>query len=239
MSRVERLDAPTHTPRTLPAFKILPLFALAATLGCHGANSQEHASAKPDSTAMPDSTAVKALIAATPTPNATATDGTADCPEHGGACAAHAQRAAETPPLPAGPGAANVGKYGAALGTAPSESLAAVLSEPARYAGRPLRVEGHVRRACTAMGCWMELAQSGADDAPACRVIMKDHAFFVPKDSAGSNARVEGTLAVRRIEPAQVAHMESEGAEFPRKAPDGSAEELRFVASGVELWRGS
>jgi len=32
--------------------------------------------------------------------------------------------------------------------------------------------------------------------------------------------------------------MEGEGAKFERKAPDGSAEELRFVASGVELWRG-
>jgi hypothetical protein len=89
------------------------------------------------------------------------------------------------------------------------------------------------------MGCWMELAESGADDAPACRVIMKDHAFFVPTDSAGANARVEGTLAVRRIDPEQVAHMEREGAAFRNKAADGSAQELRFVASGVELWRGS
>jgi hypothetical protein len=31
--------------------------------------------------------------------------------------------------------------------------------------------------------------------------------------------------------------MEEEGGKFPRKAPDGSAEEVRFVASGVELWR--
>jgi hypothetical protein len=68
---------------------------------------------------------------------------------------------------------------------------------------------------------------------------MKDHAFFVPTHAAGSNARVEGTLAVRRIDPAQVAHMESEGASFPRKGADGSANEVRFVASGVELWRGS
>jgi hypothetical protein len=133
---------------------------------------------------------------------------------------------------------ATVGKYGEPLGAAPAEALASVLAAPDRFAGHPMRVEGHVRRACTAMGCWMELAESGDAAAPACRVIMKDHSFFVPTDSAGASARVEGTLSVRRIEPAQVAHMEGEGAKFERKAPDGSAEELRFVASGVELWRG-
>jgi hypothetical protein len=135
--------------------------------------------------------------------------------------------------------AAGVGKYGSPLAGAPSAPLATVLAKPAEYAGRDVRVEGHVRRACSAMGCWMELAESSAADAPACRVIMKNHSFFVPTDSAGSSARVEGSLDVRRIEPAQVAHMESEGAQFPNKAPDGSAEEVRFVAKGVELWRGS
>lgn len=146
-----------------------------------------------------------------------------------------------TPQATATPGAsvgATVGKYGAPLGSAPPEALASVLAAPDRFAGHPVRVEGHVRRACTAMGCWMELAESGDEAAPGCRVIMKDHAFFVPTDSAGASARVEGTLSVRHIEPGQVAHMEGEGAKFERKAPDGSAEELRFVASGVELWRG-
>jgi hypothetical protein len=33
--------------------------------------------------------------------------------------------------------------------------------------------------------------------------------------------------------------MEQEGAVFAEKAEDGSAQELRFVASGVELRRGS
>jgi len=145
----------------------------------------------------------------------------------------------EMAPPPAASGAAKIGRYGAPLGAAPAESLASVLGAPERFAGKPVQVEGHVRRACTAMGCWMELAESTAADAPGCRVIMKDHAFFVPTDSAGSDARVEGTLAVRHIEAAQVAHMESEGAAFPRKADDGSADEVRFVATGVELWRGS
>jgi hypothetical protein len=161
-----------------------------------------------------------------------------------GACRAGGEAPSAKPePTKAAPtasasAAATVGKYGAPLGSAPPEALASVLATPDRFAGRPVTVEGHVRRACTAMGCWMELAESGDEAAPGCRVIMKDHSFFVPTDSAGASARVEGTLSVRRIEPGQVAHMEGEGAKFDHKAADGSAEELRFVASGVELWRG-
>ncbi|MEO1171534.1 MAG: hypothetical protein AAFX94_05715, partial [Myxococcota bacterium] len=39
--------------------------------------------------------------------------------------------------------------------------------------------------------------------------------------------------------PGQVDHMESEGASVPGKAADGSAREVRIVARGVELRRGS
>jgi hypothetical protein len=31
--------------------------------------------------------------------------------------------------------------------------------------------------------------------------------------------------------------LESEGAKFPEKAADGSAREVRLVATGVEMWR--
>jgi len=236
------MEPATPTSSTAPAFKILPLLALALAFGCHAADSHESApGTSPATTAMLEARPSALSSAARgPASNDASSAAQTACGTHqGSSCTAEERaRAAATRELPPS-GSSQVGKYGAPLGAARSESLASVLAEPARYAGEPLRVEGHVRRACTAMGCWMELAESRADDAPGCRVIMKDHAFFVPTNSAGSNARVEGTLSVRRIEPAQVAHMESEGASFPHKAADGSADEVRFVASGVELWRGS
>jgi hypothetical protein len=149
------------------------------------------------------------------------------------------QRSGAPAPGAAAPAAADVGKYGAPIGKSGAEKLASVLADPARFSGKPLLVEGHVRRACSKMGCWMELAESADPASPACRVIMKDHKFFVPKDSAGSSAKVEGVFEARRIDADQVAHMEKEGGQFPKKAADGSAEELRFVATGVELRRGS
>jgi hypothetical protein len=126
-----------------------------------------------------------------------------------------------------------VAKFGQPLSPAPALPLATVLGSPDSYGGKQLTVDGRVRAACTRKGCWMELAADPT--GPGCRVTFKDYGFFVPTNSAGSDARVEGTLEVRTIDAAQVAHLESEGAHFAAKAPDGTAKELRLVATGVEL----
>jgi hypothetical protein len=125
--------------------------------------------------------------------------------------------------------------FGAPLGQSPEVALADVLKSPDQFADRTVRVEGAVRAACTRKGCWMELSE--APDAPGCRVTFKDYGFFVPTDSAGSKARVEAKVESKVVKPEMVAHLESEGAKFPEKAADGSAREVRLVATGVEMWR--
>jgi hypothetical protein len=80
----------------------------------------------------------------------------------------------------------------------------------------------------------MELASG--ETGPACRVTFQDYGFFVPTDAAGSQARLEATVKLETLSPNQVRHHEREGASFPNKNPDGSADEVRLVATGVELW---
>lgn len=127
--------------------------------------------------------------------------------------------------------------FGAPLGQSPAASLADVLKAPDKFAEQSVTVEGEVRRACTRKGCWMELSEAKDAAAPGCRVTFKDYGFFVPTDSAGSRARVEAKVESKTIKPELVAHLESEGAKFADKAADGSAREVRLVASGVEMWR--
>lgn len=127
--------------------------------------------------------------------------------------------------------------FGEPISAGPVLSLADVLASPERFRDQAITVEGHVRSACTRRGCWMEVAESADPKLPGCRVTFKDYGFFVPTDSAGSRAKVQGTLSVDTLPPERVAHLESEGGQFPHKKPDGSVDELRLVASGVELWR--
>jgi hypothetical protein len=131
----------------------------------------------------------------------------------------------------AGDGA--LGRYGAALEPGPTVPLASLLSDPKAYANQTVTTEGKVQRACSRKGCWMEIG----DGPDACRVTFKDYAFFVPTDSAGASAKIQGRLDTRDVEPEAVAHLESEGARFPHKKADGSATEVRLIASAVELRR--
>jgi hypothetical protein len=127
-------------------------------------------------------------------------------------------------------GQASVARYGAALEPGASVPLTTLLSNPKAYADQTVTTEGKVQRACSRKGCWMEIG-SGED---ACRVTFKDYGFFVPTDSAGAFAKVQGRLDTREIEAAAVNHLESEGAHFRNKKPDGSATEVRLIASAVE-----
>ncbi len=83
----------------------------------------------------------------------------------------------------------------------------------------------------------MEIATVKDDAAPGCRVTFKDYGFFVPTDSQGADARVQGLVEVTEVPKSRVDHLEGEGAKFAHKNADGSATEVRIVATGVELRR--
>ncbi len=127
-------------------------------------------------------------------------------------------------------------KRGAAIGKSKKVSLAKVMAKPDDYAGKMVRVEGVIVRSCKMEGCWLELAP--AKDAKSVRVKMKDHAFFVPLDSAGASAKVEGVFAVKTLTKAEVDHLiNDDGAKFDKRNADGSVTEISFEAVGVELRR--
>ena len=133
-------------------------------------------------------------------------------------------------PATAGSAPAN---FGAAFEPGPVVALTSLLSNPQAYAEQSVITEGRVQRACSRKGCWMEIGE-GED---ACRVTFKDYGFFVPTDSAGAQARVQGKITTQRIEPARVAHLEAEGARFRNRQADGSATEVTLIASAVTLAR--
>lgn len=132
---------------------------------------------------------------------------------------------------------AEVIKRGAPLsGQSPKVPFAEVAREPAKYAGKTVTVDGVVRKACSRKGCWMELSESSDAKAFGARVTFKDYGFFVPLDSQGAKATVEGVVEIAKMSEKQAKHLEEEGAQIPRDA-EGRPSELRIVATGVELKR--
>jgi hypothetical protein len=159
-------------------------------------------------------------------------------------CATHSRESKDAPKGSASSAAsaalatpAKVERFGGVVpAAAPSEAIRDVLSAPERFQGRDVIVTGYVRRACSRRGCWMELSEGPEQNLPGCRVTFKDYGFFVPTDSAGARARVQAALSVSQVAPRMVEHLEQEGASFASKAADGSAHEVRLVATGVALF---
>lgn len=129
-------------------------------------------------------------------------------------------------------------KRGAPIGIAEKVSLAKVMADPSKYAGKTVLVEGVIVRSCKMEGCWAELAPN--KDGRSIRVKMKDHAFFIPLQSVGAFARAEGTFSVKTLSKAQVDHMiDDDGAKFEDRNADGTVTEISFEATGIELKRAS
>jgi hypothetical protein len=124
-------------------------------------------------------------------------------------------------------------KRGDAIGKADKADLKKVLADPAKFSGKTVLVKGVIVRSCKMEGCWLELAAD--KDSQSMRVKMKGHAFFVPLDSAGLKAKVEGTVSVKTLSKDNVDHLVEDGAKFDKRNADGSVTEVSFEATGVEL----
>ncbi len=125
-------------------------------------------------------------------------------------------------------------KRGDTIGSAKKVSLNKILKDPSKYSGKTVRIEGVVVRSCKTEGCWAEVAEN--KESKSVRVKMKGHAFFIPLQSAGAKARVEGTVQVKTLSKAEVDHMiEDDGAKFDNRNADGTVTEVSFEATGIEL----
>ena len=111
-------------------------------------------------------------------------------------------------------------------------ALAELLANPEEYTKAPVVIEGLVETACPNKGCWMQVVPEAGKAG--MRVTFKNYGFFVPKDSKGTTARMEGVVTVKTLSKADAEHLEGEGAKLARN-PDGTAREVSFVATGVEL----
>ena len=115
---------------------------------------------------------------------------------------------------------------GAKLSDARPTPIADVVKHPEAYSEKPVIVEGTVTNVCEKMGCWMELE--------GMRMTFKDYGFFVPKTSKGYAARAEGVTKVETLSKEEADHLAGEGAKLHRN-DDGTATEVTFIATGVEL----
>jgi hypothetical protein len=121
--------------------------------------------------------------------------------------------------------------YGAGLTLEETTPLREVVSRPELHADRTLLVKGRIRDVCQKKGCWMVLT----DGESQMRVRFADYGFFVPKDSSGKNAYVEGRAVVEEISEKEARHYEAEAIDGDPSKVHGPQRAVSFIATGVRL----
>lgn len=120
------------------------------------------------------------------------------------------QATAEIAPMPQGRGggikqatAAGVKpldktKFGQPITESTTVPLPSIVKDPSQFTNKTVRTEGMVSAVCQSMGCWMQIA----DTSGKAHIKMAGHAFFVPKESSGHRAVVQGKVMSGSTGPA-------------------------------------
>lgn len=125
-------------------------------------------------------------------------------------------------------------RRGAAVAAGTAIPVSRLMSAARTFTSTPVIVEGVITRECTEKGCWMQVAPTAEGNG--MRVTFKDYGFFIPQSMVGRRARMEGVTRITTHSKAFADHLIGEGAPLVRNA-DGTATEVQFVASGVELFK--
>ncbi|MEW5855339.1 MAG: DUF4920 domain-containing protein [Myxococcota bacterium] len=138
---------------------------------------------------------------------------------------------------PAAAPAAQKGKqtYGKPFTTAAAVPVADVMAASDKFEGKSVKMTGTVSKVCQKKGCWFELAPTAGGRG--VRIKSADYTIFVPMDSAGRTATVEGTFSSKTMNEAEAKHMAEDGAKAGEKPAEvkGPVKEFQMAAVAVEL----
>ena len=81
-------------------------------------------------------------------------------------------------------------KFGEPITEATTTPLPTIVKDPGQFSSKTIRTEGMVSAVCQSMGCWMQIA----DTSGKAHIKMAGHSFFVPKESSGHRAVVQGKV---------------------------------------------
>lgn len=137
--------------------------------------------------------------------------------------------------------AAEVESYGEELSADVEPTpIEEILSDPDRWAGRRVRIEGEVSGVCAHQGCWIDLRSP--EDAT-LRVKVEDGVIVFPQDAVGKPAVAEGEVEILEMErdkyEAWLRHVAEEEARAfdPAEVGEGPYRIVRLRGIGASVGR--
>jgi hypothetical protein len=90
--------------------------------------------------------------------------------------------------------AAQEKKYGNGVALKDATAIETLLTQPDKYLGKTVRVEGLITGVCDMAGCWMELTQPGSKPEKTLRIKVEDGVIVFPVSAKGQRASAEGVF---------------------------------------------
>ena len=130
--------------------------------------------------------------------------------------------------------------YGAGVTLTETTAVAAILDQPAAFAGKEVRVEGEVKEVCAMAGCWMEVSADGGGRS--LKVKVKDGDIVFPVTARGKQAVAQGKVEDLEMSRAKyvkfLEHAAEEGGGTFDEATlqgDGPFHVYQIAGSGAEI----
>ncbi len=83
-------------------------------------------------------------------------------------------------------------KLGKPVKITASTPIKTILSQPDKYLGKDVRVEGEITEVCQNMGCWITIKDASTNDV--IQVKVDDGVIVFPKDAAGKQVVAQGKV---------------------------------------------
>ncbi len=130
-------------------------------------------------------------------------------------------------------------KYGKPLTLKETTKISDILSQPDKYNGKRVRVEGTVADVCSMAGCWIAIA--GDKESQAIRFKVDDGVIVFPMTAKGLRAVAEGVVSVSLLSEAdQIKQGEMEAKEhnktFDPKTVKGPKTDVQLKGEGAEIY---
>ena len=87
-------------------------------------------------------------------------------------------------------------KVGAGVTLTEAIPIKTVVSKPADFVGKTLRVDGVATAVCAHMGCWMAVAATDDPDGPTVRLKVEDGVIVFPVTAKGKQVSAQGVFEV-------------------------------------------
>ncbi len=123
-------------------------------------------------------------------------------------------------------------KFGAGVVIDQPTPIADIVSNPEKFVGMTLRVDGTATAVCAHMGCWMAVSESDKEGAATVRLKVEDGVIVFPVSAKGKAVSAQGTFERIKADDVEGNEAASEHATHQAK-PEAATAKYQLKATGA------